>query len=76
MYFGQLALNATWSFLFFGLHSPGAALVEIVALWLAILATIVTFARRDRLAAALLVPYLVWVSFAAFLNAAIWSLNR
>jgi tryptophan-rich sensory protein len=75
LYFGQLALNATWSFLFFGLHSPGAALLEILALWLAILATIVTFARRDRLAAGLLVPYLIWVSYAAVLNAAIWRLN-
>jgi len=71
----QLALNTLWSFMFFGLHNPGAALVEIVLLWLAILATIVAFAKVSKLAAWLLVPYILWVSFATILNYAIWWLN-
>ncbi len=72
----QLALNAAWSFLFFGLRSPGLALVEIVALWVAIVATLLAFGRVSRLAAWLLTPYLAWVSFAMALNLAIWTLNR
>lgn len=72
----QLALNVTWSALFFGLRSPGAALVEIPFLWLAIAATTVAFWRIDRVAGALLLPYLGWSGFAIALNAAIWSLNR
>lgn len=71
----QLALNALWSFLFFGWHAPGIALVEIAFLWLAILATIVAFTRISRAAARLLVPYIAWVSFAAYLNYALWALN-
>ena len=72
----QLALNAAWSPLFFGLRSPLAGLVDIVALWVAIAATLVAFIRIAPLAGALLVPYWLWVSFATSLNAAIWSLNR
>lgn len=72
----QLALNTLWSFLFFGRRSPLAALVEIALLWIAILATIAAFARVSRAAALLLVPYLLWVSFAAALNFSIWRLNR
>ncbi|MGE5147992.1 MAG: TspO/MBR family protein [Candidatus Eiseniibacteriota bacterium] len=76
MLFGaQLALNLLWSALFFGLNAPGAALVEIAVLWLAIAATLVAFWRIDRLAGLLFVPYLAWVSFAAVLNATIWRLN-
>jgi translocator protein len=75
LYFVQLALNLAWSGIFFGLRAPGWALVEIVALWIAILATIVLFFRHSRVAGWLMVPYLLWVSFAAVLNAAIWSLN-
>ena len=71
----QLALNAAWSPIFFGLRSFGGALVDIVALWLAIVATIVAFWRVSAPAAALLAPYLCWVSFAAVLNFAIWRLN-
>jgi tryptophan-rich sensory protein len=71
----QLLLNAGWSALFFGLRSPGLALLEIVLLWLAILATLSTFLRVSRLAALLMLPYLVWVGFAAVLNALIWTLN-
>lgn len=72
----QLVANGVWSWLFFGLHAPGAALVDIVILWLAILATILAFSRTSRAAALLLVPYLAWVSFATYLNAAIWSQLR
>ena len=60
---------------FFGLHNPGAALVEIIFLWLAIVATIVAFSKISRPAAWLLVPYVLWVSFAAYLNYSIWILN-
>lgn len=72
----QLALNLAWSFLFFAAHQVGWALVDIVLLWCAILATAVAFRRVSRLAAWLLVPYLAWVSYATALNAAIWSMNR
>ncbi len=71
----QLVLNVGWSWVFFGLESPGAALIEIVVLWVAILATLVAFWRRQALAGALLLPYLLWVSFAAALNFEIWRLN-
>jgi translocator protein len=71
----QLVLNAGWSVLFFGMESPRLGLVEIVPFWLAILATLVAFARIDRLAGWLLVPYLAWVSFAGVLNYGIVSLN-
>jgi len=72
----QLALNATWTGLFFGLHRPGLAFAEIVVLALAVAATIVLFARVSPPAALLLVPYFGWVCFAALLNGAIWNLNR
>jgi benzodiazapine receptor len=72
----QMALNALWSVLFFGMRSPGLALVEIVFLWIAIVGTIVTFGRLDTLAYPLLIPYLLWASFAAVLTASIWLRNR
>ena len=71
----QLVLNSAWSVLFFGLRSPLAALVEIVFLWVAIVATILAFARVSKVAALLLVPYLLWTTFAAVLNTAIWRKN-
>ena len=71
----QLGLNVLWTFIFFGRRSPLYALVEIVFLWAAILATILTFWRLSRTAALLLVPYLCWTSFAAVLNYEIWRLN-
>jgi tryptophan-rich sensory protein len=74
-FFIQLALNCLWSFLFFGIRSPGLAVVEIVFLWLALLMTIVSFWPLSRLAGILLLPYIAWVSFAAFLNYTVWSLN-
>jgi benzodiazapine receptor len=71
----QLALNILWSFLFFGLRSPGAAFVEILFLWLAILLTVVVFFRTSKAAGILLLPYLLWVAFASVLNFAFWRLN-
>lgn len=71
----QLFLNTLWSFLFFGFHNPALAFLEIFVLWVAIAATIVCFYRLSRWAAYLLVPYILWVSFAAYLNYAIWMLN-
>ena len=75
MFFVQLVLNLAWSGVFFALRSPGWALVEITALWVAILVTAVLFFRHSGWAGALMVPYLLWVSFAAVLNAAIVRLN-
>ena len=75
IFFIQLVLNTLWSIIFFGLHSPGGALIEIVFLWLAILATIVVFYKISKPAAWLLVPYIAWVSFAMYLNYVIWLLN-
>ena len=75
LFYVQLALNFAWSLLFFGLHSPALALIEIVAMWVAILLTLVSFWKVDRRAGWLLVPYLAWVSFAGVLNASIWWLN-
>jgi translocator protein len=71
----QLIFNAAWSWLFFGLHRPGAAFVDIVLLWLAIAATTVVFWRRSMPAGMLFAPYLIWVTFAAALNFAVWRLN-
>lgn len=71
----QLVLNILWSILFFGLHNPGAALVEIVFLWFAIFGTIIAFYKISKPAAYLLVPYIAWVSFAAILNFMLWKLN-
>lgn len=74
-FFAQLALNAAWTPLFFGLHRPDLAFAEILLLWLAIAWTIVAFWRVHRVAAGLLCPYLAWVSFAAALNGTLWRLN-
>jgi tryptophan-rich sensory protein len=75
LFLGQLLLNAAWSWLFFGLHRPGIALVEIIVLWGTVLLTLVKFARVSPGAAWLLAPYLAWLSFAAALNFALWQLN-
>ncbi len=72
----QLVLNFFWSSIFFTLHQIGWALVEIVAMWVAILLTIFAFARISKLAAWLLVPYISWVSFATILTYTIWQLNQ
>ena len=75
LYVVQLVLNAAWSWLFFGEHKIQLALVDIVAMLLAIAATIFAFSHHSRLAAAMLVPYLAWVSFATYLNFSFWRLN-
>ncbi|OGL69605.1 MAG: hypothetical protein A2745_02215 [Candidatus Harrisonbacteria bacterium RIFCSPHIGHO2_01_FULL_44_13] len=82
-FFVQLFLNAVWSIIFFGLHCStwltinnlGWALVDIIALWFAIVWTMITFYKISRPAAYLLLPYLLWVSFASYLNYSIWMLN-
>ncbi len=76
MLFGvQLLLNIVWSILFFGLRSPLLAFIEIIFLWIAILLTIVYFYRISKTASYLLIPYLVWVSFAGVLNFFLFYLN-
>jgi translocator protein len=71
----QLVLNALWSVIFFGLRSPFWGIVVIVALWIAILFTILKFFKLSTAAGALLIPYILWVSFASVLNISIWILN-
>ncbi len=75
LFFIQLGLNLAWSFIFFKFHQTGAALADIVFLWIAIAATIIKFAEISNPAAILLVPYLIWVTYASALNLAIWRMN-
>jgi benzodiazapine receptor len=75
LFLTQLILNGGWTPLFFGLHELGLAFAEMALLWLAIAETLAVFWPVNRVAACLLVPYLVWVSFAAALNFALWLLN-
>jgi len=72
----QLILNMFWSIIFFGLHQPLIAFIEIIILWVFILLTIVKFYKIDRQAALLLIPYQVWVTFASVLNFALFYLNK
>ncbi len=72
----QLVLNVAWSPIFFGLHRPGWAIIDLAALWVAVVATMLLFWSIRRLAGLLLTPYLLWCSFAAALNFAFWQLNR
>jgi tryptophan-rich sensory protein len=71
----QLGINALWSWLFFGFHRVGLALLDLVALWVVLLVVIALFWRVRALAGGLLLPYIVWVSYAGALNAAIWLRN-
>jgi tryptophan-rich sensory protein len=71
----QLALNALWTWIFFAWQSGGLAFAEILLLWALIVATLISFWRIRPLAGALLVPYLLWVSFAAALTWSVWRLN-
>lgn len=75
LYLAQLALNAAWTPIFFGAHQLGWAFVEISVMWLAILFTLLAFRRVHKTAALLLLPYLAWVTFAAFLNFTLWRMN-
>ncbi len=71
----QYILNILWSVIFFGLHRPDFAFFAIIGLWISIIYLMINFYRVSKLAAWLLVPYIVWVSFAVYLNYAIWVLN-
>lgn len=75
LFFIQLAFNAAWSWLFFGLHNPLLGLVNIVPQWLLVAATMLTFLRLDRFAGICLIPLTCWVAFAGLLNFEIWRLN-
>jgi len=76
LFAAQLVLNVAWSGLFFYLQNPAAALIEIFALEATLVATVIAFRRIDAKAAALLLPYVAWVAFAAYLNVGFWWLNR
>ncbi|MFZ4056933.1 MAG: TspO/MBR family protein [Ferruginibacter sp.] len=75
VYVVQLTFNFFWSFIFFYLQEPGWAFVEILLMWTSIVGTIFYFSKINKLAAALLIPYILWVSFASVLNYFIWYLN-
>jgi tryptophan-rich sensory protein len=76
LFIAQLALNGMWSWIFFGLHKPGIAFAEILVLWGMILGTLIAFWQKSPPAGILLTPYLIWVTFAAALNFAIWQMNK
>jgi benzodiazapine receptor len=76
LFFGQLALNVAWSWMFFAAHSPLLGLVNVVPQFFIIAATLVTFARLDRIAGWCMAPLALWVGYATLLNAAVWWLNR
>lgn len=71
----QLALNALWAPLFFGLRNVGLALIDIGLLWFVVIWTIISFSKISKFATYLLIPYVLWLSFAAYLNFMIWQLN-
>ena len=75
MFAVQLVLNVAWSWIFFRLHQPGWAFVEMVILWFSIAATAALFLKHRKLAGMLMLPYLAWVTFASVLNFTIWQLN-
>lgn len=75
LYGVHLGLNALWSIIFFGLKNPGLAFIEILVLWALILAVTIKFFKIDKVAGFLFLPYILWVTFAAVLNFAIWRLN-
>lgn len=75
LFFIQLALNAAWSWMFFGAHSPLLGVINIIPQFLVIIVTVIMFHRLDKLAAWCLVPLTAWVGFASVLNVAIWRLN-
>ena len=76
LYLIQLAVNFFWSIIFFNLQAFGGALIWLIALWVLILWMILSFRKVDPLAAWLQIPYLLWVTFAGYLNAGVWLLNR
>jgi benzodiazapine receptor len=76
LFWVQLVFNALWSIIFFGMKSKGGGVFIIIILWLLILATIITSFRISLLAGVLLIPYIIWVSTASYLNIGIWWLNK
>lgn len=72
----QLAFNFFWSIIFFNFQNFGLALIWLITLWILILFMILSFQKVDKLAACLQIPYLIWVTFAAYLNFGVWLLNR
>ena len=76
LYLIQLAFNFCWSLIFFNFRAYAFALLWLIALWLLILAMIAAFREVDSLASRLQIPYALWVTFAAYLNAGVWILNR
>jgi len=76
LFFGQLMLNAAWSFIFFKLRRPGLALIEILVLLMAIVLTTMSFSEHSPYAFWLMTPYLGWVGYATYLNLGLWRLNR
>jgi translocator protein len=72
----QLLLNVLWSIIFFGMKSKGGGVIAIIVLWLLILATMVTSFGISGWAGALLIPYIVWVTIASYLNIGVWRLNK
>lgn len=75
LFFIQLFLNSLWSIVFFGLRDPFSGLIVIVALWIVVLLTIIKFYKLNKNAGLLLIPYLIWISFASLLNYYIYLLN-
>lgn len=71
----QLILNFSWSWLFFGLKSPGAAMLDLVLLWACIIGTMILFKKHSAISTYLLIPYLAWVTYAGYLNLFIWLKN-
>ncbi len=76
LFVAQLALNVLWSVLFFGMHNPGLAFIEIFVLLASMIVTTAYFFRVSNLAGILMLPYILWVSFASYLNYSVWALNR
>jgi benzodiazapine receptor len=76
LFIAQLALNALWSYLFFGANRPDLAFFEIVVLWTVILIVALLFWSEVRIAGVLMIPYLLWVGFASYLNFVLWQMNR
>lgn len=75
-FFLQLAVNFFWSLIFFNLQAFGFSLIWLIFLWILVLFMILTFFETNRLAALLQIPYLIWLTFAAYLNYMVWVLNR
>lgn len=75
LYFIQLAVNFFWSIIFFNWQSFGGALLWLIALWVLVLWMVLSFRKVDPIAAKLQIPYLLWVTFAGYLNAGVWLLN-